>query len=53
MRKERQKGREERQRWEIRERIDLFILFVGIDNIYIYIFNGLYVKIENGMLGEL
>ena len=31
MRKERQKGREERERWEGRERIDFFlILFVGI-----------------------
>ena len=30
MRKERQKGREERKRWEIIERIDLFILFVGV-----------------------
>ena len=30
MRKDRQKGREERERWETRERIHLFILFVGI-----------------------
>ena len=37
MRKERQKGREERERWEGRERIDLFILFVGI--IYFILMN--------------
>ena len=41
MRKDRQKGREERERWERRERIDLFILFFGI--VYIILMN-LYVK---------
>ena len=41
---ERKRGKEERERWERRERIDLFILFV---NNSLYYFNKLYVKIEN------
>ena len=38
-----------RERWEGRERIDLFILLVGI--VYIILIN--YVKIKTRMLGEL
>ena len=57
MRKERQKGREERERWERRERIDLFILFFGIVYIIfwysLYYFNEFVCKIEIGMVGEL
>ena len=50
MRKERQKGREERERWEGRERIDFFYIICWYN---LYYFNELYVKIEIGMLGEL
>ena len=51
MRKERQKGREERERWEGRERIDFFFYIICWYNLYY--FNELYVKIKIEILGKL
>ena len=50
----REREREERERWERREReIIFFLIFYFIGKGNLYYFNELYIKRKVGMLGEL